>query len=422
MNIITEQSPHIRRKDSLSRMMVDVLIGLSPVIIFALCVYKWFAVRNLLVSVATMVFVEVIFQLIKTLIKHQKPQQILHASTFLVPTVSGVIYGLITPATYWKADYSGLNSTNAWTDGYAFLVLFVGALFGIVVGKIICSFFGGTGKNIFNPAATGFVFAKFVFGARYAVDKFSTSTFGFDLATGGTVLHNNATFASSSFYTGNGILDLLIGNTQGLMGETCKIAILIGLVYLLIRHTVDWRVVASFFGTFLFGLLFVGILAVNKNPEINYFYFILSQLLGGGVLFGGVYMITDPVTMPMNKPNRILYGSLLAMCVLFFRYLIAGGEHYIYEGMAFSILICNAAVPLLDHSGWTNGKFNIKEVIVLIAIPVVLLLAFTLAESGNLGFFGVKNSGSNSGSGSGSGSGIGSSGGGSVSAGGTKSA
>lgn len=396
MNIITEQSPHIRRKDTLNGMMLDVLIALSPVVIFALIVYKWYAVRNILVAVATTTLCEFCYILIKNLIAKKKGKKLLegyHLSSFLVPAVSGVIYGLITPATYWaEGSYTTLNSTGAWNDGYAYLVLIVGALFGMIVGKYLLSAFMGTGHNVLNPAATGFVFSKFVFGARYAVAYYPTTAFDWEIATGATTLKYNGgsgMFGAES-YTGTNLWNLIIGDTPGLMGETCKIAILIGLVYLLIRHTVDWRTVASFFGTLVVGLLFVGILVSVYNPEINAFMFMLVQLCAGGVLFGGVFMLTDPVTGPLTRPSKILYGSIVACLTLFFRYLCAGGEHYIYEGMAISILIGNAIVPLLDYNKWNTNDFNKWNVIVLAGLPVLLIGILMLAEAGVLGLYSGK--------------------------------
>lgn len=399
MNIITEQSPHIRRKDSLNRMMSDVLIALAPVTVFALIVYKWFAVRNILVSVATMVLCEFLFLVIKNLIAKKNGKKLLegyHLSTFLVPTVSGLIYGLITPATYWgtnadgSVSYASLNSaaSGPWGDGYAYLVLIVGAMFGIIVGKFILSAFLGTGHNVLNPAATGFVFSKFVFGARYAVSDYATTAFDWTI-TGATTLHYNGgsgMFGAES-YTGENLWQLIIGETGGLMGETCKIAILIGLVYLLIRHTVDWRTVASFFGTFIVGLLFVGILIHAYNPDINVFMFVLVQLFAGGVIFGGTFMLTDPVTGPLTKPAKVLFGMIVAICTLFFRYLVAGGEHYIYEGMAISILIGNAVVPLLDYNKWNSNEFNKLNVIILACFPVLMIGILMLCEAGVLGLY-----------------------------------
>jgi len=265
MEFAIEQSPHIRRKDTLAGMMTDVLIALSPVVIFALIVYQLYAVRNLIVSEVVWVLGEFLYVIGKSLVlgrkdglpfgqKMQKAIQSYKLTNFLVPTVSAVIFALITPATYWAPNsYTALNATNAFADGYAYLVLIVGSLFGLVVGKLI---FGGTGKNLLNPAAAAFVFCKFVFGKRYAVANFSTDAFSWTLNTGSTFLKGS--YSASSSYSSYSLWNLIyLGfdhrQYAGLMGETCKIAIF-GLS-LFICLSVMWlglgAVVVSFFGTFI---------------------------------------------------------------------------------------------------------------------------------------------------------------------------
>jgi len=378
MEFAIEQSPHIRRKDTLAGMMTDVLIALSPVVIFALIVYQLYAVRNLIVSEVVWVLGEFLYVIGKSLVlgrkdglpfgeKLQKAIKSYKLTNFLVPTVSAVIFALITPATFWTADYSGLNATSAFVDGYAYLVLVIGSLFGLIVGKLI---FGGTGKNPLNPAAAAFVFCKFVFGKRYAVANFSTDAFSWNIGTGATVLKGE--YGAASTYSSYNIWDLIIGNTPGLMGETCKIAILLGLVYLLVRHVADWRVVVSFFGTFIVFTLFAGIIIHVNFPDVEVWQYMVYQLLGGGLIFGAVYMITDPVTMPLTRPDRVLYGMLIAICVVFFR--LFGRGQYTHEGMAFSILIVNAVVPFMDYiQKWTTNRYDLKHIIVLVAVPVVFL-------------------------------------------------
>jgi electron transport complex protein RnfD len=404
MEFAIEQSPHIRRKDTLAGMMTDVLIALSPVVIFALIVYQLYAVRNLIVSEVVWVLGEFLYVIGKSLVlgrkdglpfgeKLQKAIKSYKLTNFLVPTVSAVIFALITPATYWAPNgYGTLNATSAFADDYAYLVLVVGSLFGLVVGKLL---FGGTGKNLLNPAAAAFVFCKFVFGKRYAVAKFSTDAFSWTLNTGSTFLIGS--YTASGSYSSYSLWNLIIGNTPGLMGETCKIAILLGLVYLLVRRVADWRVVASFFGTFIVFTLFAGIIIHVSYPDVSVWQFMLYQLVGGGLLFGGVFMITDPVTTPVTRPDRVLYGMLIAICVLFFR--LFGRSDYTHEGLAFSILIVNAVVPFMDYiQKWTTNHYDLKHIIVLVAVPVVFLLTMVLTLHFQLAASAVSSSSTSGGS------------------------
>jgi electron transport complex protein RnfD len=383
MEIIKEASPHIRRRDSLNRMMVDLLIGLSPVLVFAFAVYQLAAVRNLFVSVGAMVAAEFVYVLIVNRLpkdgkKHSLGEKLRYGashyrlSNFLVPTVSGLLYGLITPACFasvWTGSYWAVaNPYNPLTDGYAYFVLIAGALFGLVVGKLV---FGGTGHNIFNPAAAGFIFAKECFGSRYRVANYFDVYFNniTDVQTGGTFL--NGSYSASASYSNYSLLDLLLGRTPGLMGEVCKVAILIGLAYLLIRHTIDWRITLSFLGTFVFLMFFAGLVVNSKDASIGVFPFVGYQLLSGGVLFGAVYMITDPVTSPMTSPSRVLYGTIIASSTVLIRLL--GRSDYVKEGMCFSILLGNMVSPALDYYKWSTSKFTVKNLIPMVVIPLVAL-------------------------------------------------
>jgi len=189
MTIVKQTSPHIHRKDSLARMLIDVLVSLAPVSITALIVYGLAAFRNLMVSVATMSLCEFVFVLIMNRIpydgtKHTLKEQFLHGVKeyrlyhLLGSLVSGVIFALIMPA-----------QTN---PGYMiYIALILGAAFGMIIGKLV---FGGLGQNIFNPAAVGMVFAKLCFGSKYV---YATNDYVNGVSAGGTALSNLGNTSSS---------------------------------------------------------------------------------------------------------------------------------------------------------------------------------------------------------------------------------
>lgn len=374
MNIIKETSPHIHRKDSLARMLIDVLVALSPVSITSIVVYGLAAFRNLMVSVAVMMLCEFVFVLITNRIpydgtKHSVKEQFLHGCKayrlyhVLGPIVSGVIFALIMPP---------------YTDpGYMiYIALITGAAFGMIIGKLV---FGGLGQNIFNPAAAGMVFAKLCFGNKYV---YATNGYVNAVNSGGTVL-TNLTDTSSSLvgrYADIGdisSLDLFLGRIPGVIGEGFKFAILIGLIYLLIRRAADIRVVASYLLGYTALMAIAGIFVVVKVPGVDYGHFLLFQLLSGGLLFGATYMFTDPVTMPINSPGRVLYGLLGAGLTVIIRLFAA-----LPEGVAFSILLCNLAAPAIDHYAYSSNKFTWKK----IAVMGGLFAVFVLAVCFGLGF------------------------------------
>ncbi len=370
MNFIKETSPHIHRKDSLVRMLGDVIVALLPTIVMAIVAFGWFAVRNLLIPVAVMTLCEFIFVLIMNRVpydgeKHSLKEHLqrgikayrpYHA---LGPIVSGLIFGLIMPP----------NSN----PGYViYVALILGSIFGIVIGKLV---FGGLGQNIFNPAAAGMVFAKLCFGSKYV---YSNTSYVSVVASGGTVLtgltENTENLIGRYANIGDySLLDMFLGRIPGVIGEGFKFAILIGLIYLLVRHAADIRVVGSYLLAYAGLMAIAGIFVAVKQPSVNYFHFLAFSLLSGGVLFGATYMLTDPVTMPINAPGRVMYGLLAAVLTVVIRLFAA-----LPEGVAFSILICNLAAPAMDHFTLSGNKFTWKKLACMGGIVLVGVLAVTL--------------------------------------------
>ncbi len=353
MNFTVETSPHIRRRASVVTMLVDVLIALTPCLIWS-CGYGWAGIKNLLIPLITMEAAELVFVLIKGKgsLKAYRPSNALGAA------VSALIFGLM------------MEPRAASMAGMEYFYLVIGSAFGIIIAKLL---FGGFGQNIFNPAAAGFVFTKLCFGSswngEYAVNAW-TKLFGLDaaLSTGATYLSSNP-LASKCSYS---FLDLFLGNTAGAMGEVCKAAVILGLAYLLIRRAADWRVVLSYGVTFAIMMLLAG--AFQKSGD-SAFAFALNQILSGGMLFGLAFMITDPVTMPIDAPARVTYGMIAAILAVFMR-LFASNP----EGVAYGILIANGVSAFLDHYKWAHSRYTWKDFMTygIIAAVAILILCFAV--------------------------------------------
>ena len=348
ITIIKESAPHVRRKDNLVGMLLDVVIALLPVVVFSFIAWPLGATKNVLISVAVMELAELIFVLVThpmpvDLQKHSLIERFKYGiasyrmSNFLAALVSALIFAMILPAS---------------TSWYA---LMIGAAAGITFGKLL---FGGNGNNLFNPAAVGMVFAKVCFGGT----MYYTAPFA-----GVTEVAVSPTYLAGGDY---GILDLFIGNVPGTLGETCKIAILLGLAYLLIKRVADWKVVVAYVGTFILLTLAGGLtVTLPRGGNIpSYGEWVLSHLLAGGFLFGAVYMVTDPVTMPITTPSRVLYGMSAAIAAFFIRHFAA-----LPEGVGYGILIANCLAPLFDYPKWSSEVWKKKDIILCILVPVAAL-------------------------------------------------
>lgn len=357
MTIYKESAPHIRRKATVTRMMVDVLIALAPTLIFSFVVYPLNTLITYLLSVVVMVGAEFVYVGLRNMmpkdgLKHSFKERFAYSykgkynqNNIIVPAISAIIYTLIMPA------------------GAPIYAVIIGALFGIVVGKLV---FGGLGSNIFNPAAVGMLFAKLCFGSQYVAYVPTWYYTVPDVAAGATPLGllNGGALSNITQYQ---LFDLFFGRIPGTLGEVYKITILIGLIYLLIRRSIDFRIVASYLGTFSVLMLIAGLSVFAMNKAVNPFMFTLYQLLTGGVLFGATFMLTDPVTSPINSPSRIIYGMVAAVVTVFIRLFAA-----LPEGVGFSILIANMVAVVLDHYEWSNPRYTWKK---FLAMGLIVTLA-----------------------------------------------
>ena len=223
------------------------------------------------------------------------------------------------------------------------------------------------------------VFAKLCFGSTYLtyVDNWFYKLP--DGVAGATPLGllNGGNYANIGNYQ---LTSLLFGQIPGTVGEVFKITIIVGLIYLLIRRSIDWRIVFSYFGTFILLIFIAGLAVFSVDKSTNVGLFALYSLLSGGVLFGGVFMLTDPVTSPINPPSRIMYGIIAAVITVFIRLFAA-----LPEGVAFSILIANMLAAFLDHYEWSSSKYTWKKILaicLLVAVPA--LFTFLIIRFGGV--------------------------------------
>lgn len=386
MKLVAQSAPYIRKPVSVKRIMLDVLIALVPVLLFACIQNGWNGIYVVLISVATMLVTELVCHMfikwpsgmkIKELFSKEGFKKLKNQYTInniIAPLISAIIYALIMPA------------------GCNWYVVLIGALFGMLIGKMI---FGGLGSNIFNPAATGRVFVGVCFGSKLVYGQG-----GVDVAASGTplaVVKGNLGMAGAALNEYS-LLDLFLGQIPGSMGEVCSLLIIIGGIYLFVRRSADLRACLSMIGSFAIITLVASIVAycvwqdqIGKilaqdvpamlgpwNYHWNVFDLFMYEMLSGGLLFGAVFMITDPVTSPTTKFGRIAFGAMAGIITALVRYCGAYPE-----GVAFSILIANMFAPAMDYL--MRGKKNTytwKQLVGLgVAMVVIcLIVGFSVAH------------------------------------------
>ena len=359
MKLVPQSSPYIRKPVSVKRMMLDVVIALLPVTIFSMIQNGWSSIYVILISILTMIGFELLCHMFIKWPKGMKFKELFTKEGFakvkenytinniLAPLISAIIYAMIMPA--------GCN-------GY---VVFAGAAFGIIIGKMV---FGGLGANIFNPAAVGRIFNAICFG-NFLKDSYATQS-AYSVTVGATPL--GATKTAEGLFLSNpnqySIVDLLIGNHPGSMGEVCILCILAGGIYLFIRRSADIRAFLGYIITFM-GLMFIACLSFySKYKDANIMEMFAIQLFAGGAIFAAVFMVTDPVTSPTSKFGRFAFGAIAGAITVLIR--IVGSYP---EGAAFSILIANMMAPCIDYfmRGMPN-KYTWKQMVGYLVIFAIL--------------------------------------------------
>jgi electron transport complex protein RnfD len=203
---------------------------------------------------------------------------------------------------------------------------FLGAVVAISLGKHI---FGGLGSNIFNPALLGraFLMAAFPVKLTNYIEPFKADAV--TSATPLTLWKFDHIFVS--------LKSLFLGTTSGSLGETSSLFLLLGGIYILLRKAADWRIPLSILSTVA---VYSGILYFI-NPSYGT---VLFHLFSGGIMIGAFFMATDPVTSPVTKKGRYIFGILIGVMVITIR--IWGG---LPEGVMYSILFANALTPLINQ-------------------------------------------------------------------------
>ena len=303
-------SPHVHAPYTTRTIMRDVLIALLPALVGSVVFFGPRALMVTLVSVAACVFFE--WGWCKVMKKNCKVYD-------LSAVVTGVLLAFVCPVTipYWT--------------------IILGDLFAIVLVKML---FGGIGKNLVNPALAGraFMFSWPVLMSTWIKVGFenSASLLGnVEIVTAATPLaamHQGMLPEAS-------VWELFLGNVGGCLGETSALLLLVGFAYLLLRKVITPRIPLAFIGT-------VAVLSFLFPMGNDRVIWMASQLFGGGLMLGAIFMATDYVTSPVTKLGQIVYGIGCGVLTILIRYF--GGYN---EGVSYAILIMNCCVVLLDRIG-----------------------------------------------------------------------
>lgn len=320
MKLDKRPAPHIRFQDTNTTLMLDVVILL---LVLCALAYLFYGLRALAVC-GFSVAVAVVSDVLCSFLRGKKANV-----RDLSPVITGLIIALAMPATV------------------SYYVVAAAVLFAIVVVKHP---FGGTGNNVFNPAAAGFSFAAicwplqvFMYPMPFAALDVA-GTFSYKLQAfvyGDTVikLFQNPAFVLKLGGTPtNDITEMILGNYPGPMGATNILVLLTCLIYLLFRRTIRWQLSIPYLASCAFMAFLFPRIGTNGIQSLLY------EMMSGMLLFGAVFMITDPATSPKRDTSLVIYGIFTGIITMLFRYF--GGFE---ESMSFAVLFANVFAPVIDR-------------------------------------------------------------------------
>ena len=349
-NEITHNGTHIKAADDLKRTMNTVIMAMVPCLIFGmfnagyqhhlalgtiesaqgflgasfwswdnLVIGMWKVLPLVVVSYGVGLAIEFVFAIIKG---HEVEEGYL---------VTGMLVPLIVPV-----------DLPLW-------MLAVAVAFGVVIGKEV---FGGTGMNILNPALTVRAFLFFAYPTwmsgdkvwvHGAVERAGTA----DAISGETIL--------GSYAQNNSVIydywDMFWGIIPGSVGETSKLLIILGALFLIFTKIGSWRIIVStLIGALAMGLIFNGVVDAGWISSSSKFFGLMSvpfwqHLIIGSILFGAVFMATDPVTAAQTNKGKWIYGFLIGFISIMIRVFNPAYP----EGVFLAILLMNVFAPTIDH-------------------------------------------------------------------------
>jgi len=350
-NETTHNGTHIKAADDLKRTMNMVIMSLVPCLLFGIfnagyqynvqtgdvtkalsflstefwnfsnfTIGAWKVLPLVVVSYGVGLIVEFIFAVIKG---HEVEEGYL---------VTGMLVPLIVPV-----------DIPLW-------MLSIAVIFGVVIGKEV---FGGTGMNILNPALTIRAFLFFAYPTWMSGDKVwvtgAVDTVGQpDAISGETIL---GSLAQNNGFGDWSIMDQFLGFIPGSVGETSKLLIIVGALILILSKIGSWRIILStLVGALSMGLIFNGVVNAGWVTESSKFFGLMNvvfwqHLFIGSILFGAVYMATDPVTASQTNKGKWIYGFLIGFISIMIRVFNPAYP----EGVFLAILLMNVFAPTIDH-------------------------------------------------------------------------
>ena len=308
MKINQRPFPYIRSSETTQLVMLDMVLALIPPFFMA---YFYYGIRSLILGLIT-VGVSVCANCLSSLLNGRGLEW-----WDVSPVVTGMIIALMMPASV------------------PYYVPVTAAVFAIMVAKFP---YGGTGHNLFNPAAAGLVFVNLCFPQELSLFTTPLEPLSFAVEEGTKFIQGPASILKMGGVPSISTMELALGNFAGPMGTTNILVLTACLLYLMVRRNVKWYVPVTYTATVA---LFA---AFNHHSNLTAMDSIVLELVAGSIMFIAVFMVTEPVTLPNRMSGKLLYAVTAGVMTMLFRY-----YGTVVNGAVFALLLTNALSPAFDH-------------------------------------------------------------------------
>ena len=346
----------IKSPDSTKNMMNYVIIALLPIILFSF--YKngilplirgtgsilelFTPVILVIIPAIVCLLTEYVYFLIK---KEKKDIKYLINESFAI--IPGIFIGLIIPI-----------NTPIWL-----------VIIAAIIASVSKMIFGGLGKNPLNPALVGALFIIIFASSYIGTQGGYLNSYEVDAISGATPLANFSALSYAGTYEEivspyGSLWSFFFGSIPGAIGETSAVLCIFAFIYLMANKVIKWRIPVCYVVTVFLMSLVIGF---NNNMGL---WYPLFCILSGSVLFGAVFMVTDPVTSPITKHGQIIGGIILGILTIGIRYL----TNY-PEGVLISILIFNVLTIFINK---LSIKFNSNKLYKILSFSLVVIIALVL--------------------------------------------
>lgn len=346
----------IKSNNNTTKMMYHLIISLLPIVLFSFykngilpvikgtsnIVSVFRPIILIIIPMLVGLFTEYLYFLIK---KDKKSLSYLLKESFAI--IPGLFIGLIIPI-----------NTPIW------LVIIVS-----IISSLSKMLFGGLGKNPLNPALAGTIIITIFASSYIARGGGYLNSYEMDAISGATPLANFSALSYAGSYDEvvapyGSLWSFFFGNIPGSLGETSAVLCISAFVYLLAYKVIKWRIPVSYVMTVFLMTMVIGF---NNNMGL---WYPLFCILSGSLLFGAVFMVTDPVTSPITNHGQVLGGIILGILTVGIRYL----TNY-PEGVLISILIFNLLTIIINK---LSIKFYSNKLYKIVSFSLVIIISLIL--------------------------------------------